>query len=90
MASRRYAKRGSQGPEDNEEWRDANFQDRGWSYRLPALFRSPAGLRQRDYSTSANHDDLQGITDPRGPVGMTVTRKRGPRCSQPPLGGLTK
>jgi hypothetical protein len=33
---------------------------------------------------------LQGVKDRRGPVGMTATRKRGPRCSQPPLGGLTK
>jgi hypothetical protein len=26
----------------------------------------------------ARHEDLQGVEDPRGPVGMTATRKRGP------------
>jgi hypothetical protein len=38
----------------------------------------------------ANELIEQGVKDPRGPVGMTATRKRGPRRSQPPLGGLTK
>jgi hypothetical protein len=33
---------------------------------------------------------LQGVKDPRGPTGIHATRKREPRCSQPPLGGLTK
>jgi hypothetical protein len=28
--------------------------------------------------------------DPRGRVGMTVKRKHGLQCSQPPLGCLTK
>jgi hypothetical protein len=53
-------------------------------------FEGPGRLHQRDYYTSANHEDLQGVKDPRRPVGMTATRKRGPRCSRPPLGGLTK
>jgi hypothetical protein len=44
----------------------------------------------RDYCTSAKHEGLQGVKDPRGLVGMITTRKRGLRCSQPPLGGLTK
>jgi hypothetical protein len=33
---------------------------------------------------------LQGVTDPRGTTGIHATRKRGPRCSHPPIGGLTK
>jgi hypothetical protein len=33
---------------------------------------------------------LQGVKDPRGSTGIHATRKREPRCSQPPLGGLTK
>jgi hypothetical protein len=33
---------------------------------------------------------MHGVKDPRGPVGMTATRKRGRRWSQPPLGDLTK
>jgi hypothetical protein len=33
---------------------------------------------------------LQGVKDPRGTTGIHATRTRGYRCSQPPLGGLTK
>jgi hypothetical protein len=33
---------------------------------------------------------LQGVKDPRGTTGIHATRKREPRCSQPPLGGLAK
>jgi hypothetical protein len=33
---------------------------------------------------------LQGAKDPRGRAGMTATGKRGLRCCQPPLWGLTK
>jgi hypothetical protein len=56
---------------------------------------NPAGPSRVNVSfflriTSANDDHLQGAKDPRGPVGMTTTRKRGLRGSQPPLGGLTK
>jgi hypothetical protein len=28
---------------------------------VPAMFRSPAGLRRRDYYTSPNHDGLQEV-----------------------------
>jgi hypothetical protein len=45
---------------------------------MPALFRRSDRLCQRDYYTSANHDNLH-----------TATRKRGLRCIQPPLGALT-
>jgi hypothetical protein len=72
-AARRYATRGFQEISDNHEEKEAKFQDRGRSQGLPAMFRSPAGLRQRDYYTSAVHDGLQGVKDPRGPVGMTVS-----------------
>jgi hypothetical protein len=58
---------------------EATFQYRRHDQVLPVLFR-------RYYHTSANHEDLQGVNDPRGPVGMTATRKRALRCSQPPLG----
>jgi hypothetical protein len=40
---------------------------------LSALFRSHVGLRQRDYDTSANAAGLQGVKDPRGQLGMTVS-----------------
>jgi hypothetical protein len=33
---------------------------------------------------------LQGVKDPRGKTGIHATRKREPRCIQPPLGGPTK
>jgi hypothetical protein len=33
---------------------------------------------------------LQGVKDPRETTGIHATRKHEPRCSQPPLGGLTK
>jgi hypothetical protein len=33
---------------------------------------------------------LQEVKDPRGTTGIHATRKRGSRCIQPPLGGLTK
>jgi hypothetical protein len=72
-AAHRYATRGFQETSDNKEGQQAKFQDQGRSKGLPALFRSPAGLRQRDYYTSANHDGLQGVKDPRGPVGMTAS-----------------
>jgi hypothetical protein len=51
------------------------------------LFRRNPGSYQRDYHTSANHEDLQGVGDLRGAVGIHATRKRGFRCSKPPLGG---
>jgi hypothetical protein len=37
------------------------------------MFRSPAGLRRRDYYPSVDHDGLQGVKDPRGPIGMTAS-----------------
>jgi hypothetical protein len=74
-----YATRGVQEISDNQEWQEGKFQDQGRSQGLPALFRSPAGLRQRDYHTSAKHEGLQGVKDPRGPAGRTATRTpRGP------------
>jgi hypothetical protein len=82
MAARRYATRGFQ------EWQKAKSQDLRRSQDLPELFRRPSGLRQRVYHTSANSESLQGIEDRRGPVGMTAMRKRGLRCSRPPLGGI--
>jgi hypothetical protein len=76
--------------EDNQEWQEAQFQQRGYSKVLPALFRTTPGPYQRDYHTWANYESLDGVKDARGPVGMNATRKRGLRCSQPLLGGLTK
>jgi hypothetical protein len=71
-AAPRYVRRGFQEISDNQEGKEAKFQDQGRSQGLPALFRSPTRLRQRDYYTSENHDGLQGVNDPRGPVGMTA------------------
>jgi hypothetical protein len=56
--SRMLRKRSYQGQE-------AKFQGPGRSEGLSALFRVPTGLHQRDYNTSANHEDLQGVKDPR-------------------------
>jgi hypothetical protein len=53
-AARHYATRGFQEISDNQEWQEAKFQDRRRSQGPPALFRGPAGLRRRDYYTSAN------------------------------------
>jgi hypothetical protein len=58
---------------DNQEGKVVMFQDRRRSQGLPLLFRSPAGLRRRDYHTSTNVDGLQGVKDPRGLVGMTAS-----------------
>jgi hypothetical protein len=66
------------------------MQSRGHPRILSELFRSIHGSCPRDYLKRANHDGLYGPEDPRGPVGMTSTRKRGPQCSQLSLGGLTK
>jgi hypothetical protein len=55
-----------------QEEQRAKIQRRGYSQVLPALFRRTAGPYQRDYYTSANHEDLQGVKDPRRPVGMTA------------------
>jgi hypothetical protein len=74
--------------QEDQEGQEAQFHERGYDQVLPALFRRTPGSYQRDYYASANHEDLQGVKDPRGPVGIHATRKRGPRCSQPPLGGL--
>jgi hypothetical protein len=49
----------------------------------------PAGIVSNDY-TSANHEDLQAVKDPRGAVGVHARRDPGLRCSQPPLGDLAK
>jgi hypothetical protein len=40
---------------------------------LPALFRWTPGPYQRDYYTSANYESLQGVKDPKGPIGMTAS-----------------
>jgi hypothetical protein len=56
---------------DNQEGPEAKFQGRRRGQGLPELFRIPAGLRRRDYYALANTDGLQGVDDPRGPVGMT-------------------
>jgi hypothetical protein len=45
-AARRYATPGFQEMSDNHEWEEAKFRDRRRSQRMPALFRSPAGLRR--------------------------------------------
>jgi hypothetical protein len=68
----------------------ANFQYRGHDQVLPALFRTILGSCQRDYFTSAKQDVLQGVKDPRGPVGINAMLEGGPRCRQPPLWGPTK
>jgi hypothetical protein len=39
------------------------------------------------YSAVSEGVTLQGVKDPRGTTGIHATRKREPRCSQPPLGG---
>jgi hypothetical protein len=75
---------------EDQEGREAKFQEREYSQVLPALFRRTPGSCQRDCYTSAKHEVLQGVKDPRGPVGIRATRKRRLRCSRPPLGGLTK
>jgi hypothetical protein len=73
-----------------QEGQEPKFQQRVCGQVLPALFRRTPGLCRRDYSTSAKHEVLQGVEDPRGPVGIHATRKGGLRWSQPPLGVLTK
>jgi hypothetical protein len=71
--------------------RNALVQTARWDHHvLPGLFRRTPGSYQRDNHTSVEYESLHGVKDPRGPVGMTATRKRGLRCSQPSLGGLTK
>jgi hypothetical protein len=80
MAARRYATRGFQ------EGQEAKFQQRWYGQVLPALLRRAPGSHERDHYTSANHEVLQGVKDPRGPVGMHARRKPGLRCRQPPSG----
>jgi hypothetical protein len=76
-AARRQATRGSQETSDSQEGQGAKFQDRRRSQGIPAIFRSPAGLRRHDYYASANHEDLQGVKDPRGLVGVTASPTAG-------------
>jgi hypothetical protein len=57
---------------------------------LPVLFRSPVGIRQRDYYASANDDGLQGVKDPYGIVWHDCQAQAWPQCIQSPLGALTK
>jgi hypothetical protein len=76
--------------EEDQEGQEAKFQYRRHDQVLPALLRRTPGSCRRDYDTSANHEDLQEVKDPRGPVGIHATRKRGSRCIQPLLGGLAK
>jgi hypothetical protein len=49
----------------------------------------PFHLRSTSGSTT-NKSSQQEDKDTRGPVGLHASRTRGLRCSQPPLGGLTK
>jgi hypothetical protein len=69
---------------------DGQVSGEGHGQVLPALFRRTLGPYRRDYYTSANHEDLQGVKHPRGPVGIHATYKCGRRYSQPPIAGLTK
>jgi hypothetical protein len=89
-AARRYATQGFQETSDNQEGQAAKFHDQGRSQGLPALFRSPAGLPQRDYYTLANHDGLQGVRDPRRPIGMTASPTARTSVYPATLGGPTK
>jgi hypothetical protein len=52
---------------------------------IPYLFPS-----MRIQGRTTNESLLQGVKDSRGRVGLPATRKCGARCSQPPLGDLTK
>jgi hypothetical protein len=55
-----------------QEEQEAKFQQRAYGQVLLALFRRTLGPYQRDYYTSANHEDFQGVKDPRGPVGIRL------------------
>jgi hypothetical protein len=66
---------------DNKEGQEAKVQERGSDQVVPELFRRTHGSYQRDYYTSANREDLQGVKDPRGPVGIHARREPGLRCS---------
>jgi hypothetical protein len=48
---------------EDMEGNEAKFQQRWYNQVMPALFRRTAGLYQRDYYTSANHEDSQGVKD---------------------------
>jgi hypothetical protein len=48
---------------EDQEGQEAKFQERGYGQALPSLFRRTSGPYQRDYYTSVNHDDSQGVKD---------------------------
>jgi hypothetical protein len=68
----------------------SQISEAGVRSRPGALFRRTLGSYQSDYYTSASHEYLQGVKDPRLPVLTHAMLKLGPRRSQPLLGGLTK
>jgi hypothetical protein len=50
--------------QEDHEGQEAKFLQRGYDQVMPELFRMTSGPDQRDYYTSANHVDLQGVKDP--------------------------
>jgi hypothetical protein len=67
---------------EDQEGQEAKFQQLRHGQVLSELFRRTPGSSRRDYYTSGNHEDLQGIKDPRGPVGIHATRERGLRVAR--------
>jgi hypothetical protein len=76
-----------------------SWKGRGPSYRFGGrvnVFRSCNVYSETmhtnviTYQAVSEGVTLQGVKDPRETTGIHATRNREPRCTQPPLGGLTK